>query len=101
MDEEAAVAKAQAMAATVKGLTPDPEASGPAPGPSDESLAAAMAELDMEHYDDSDPEEAGTSSMNRILGSSGNPGGCETLVWSLDWGGHVAFTWATSRHVRF
>ncbi|KFM26408.1 putative WD repeat-containing protein C17D11.16 [Auxenochlorella protothecoides] len=74
MDEEAAVAKAQAMAATVKGLTPDPEASGPAPGPSDESLAAAMAELDMEHYDDSDPEEAGTSSMNRILGSSGNPG---------------------------
>jgi hypothetical protein len=43
-----------------------------------DSLAAAMAELDMDRYDDSDEELGGP----RVLGA-GNPGGRPRLLLSL------------------
>lgn len=67
MDDEAAVAKAKAFAAAVKSTTKPTAA---ARGPGDDSLAAAMAELDMDHYDDEDGDDL---PARRILGS-GNPG---------------------------
>ncbi|KAL4444359.1 hypothetical protein ABPG75_012096 [Micractinium tetrahymenae] len=65
-DEAAAVARARAVAAALKSNKGE---SGAASAGGD-SLAAAMAELDMEHYDS---EEDGGAAA-RILGGSGNPG---------------------------
>lgn len=66
-DEAAAVARARAVAAAMKSSKGE---SG-APSAGGDHLAAAMAELDMEHYDDDSEGEGGA--MARILG--GNPGG--------------------------
>lgn len=65
MDDEAAVAKARAFAAAVKSTG----APSGAP-PSGDALSAAMAELDMDRYDDSDDDDL----MARRLLGSGNPG---------------------------
>lgn len=65
-EEAAAVARARAVAAALKSNQGE---SGAASAGGD-SLAAAMAELDMEHYDSEGDEGAAA----RILGGSGNPG---------------------------
>lgn len=65
-DEETAVARARAVAAAMKSNRGE---SGTASAGGD-GLAAALAELDMEHYDSGD--EGGPS----VLGGSGNPGAC-------------------------
>jgi len=66
-DEAAAVARARAVAAAMKSSKGE---SG-APSAGGDHLAAAMAELDMEHYDD-DSDGEGGGAMARIPG--GNPG---------------------------
>lgn len=65
-DEAAAVARARAAAAALRA-----ESAAAAGGPSagGDALASALAELDMDHYDDSDDE----LTLQRMLGS-GNPG---------------------------
>lgn len=65
-DEAAAVARARAVAAALKSN----QGESGAPSAGGDSLAAAMAELDMEHYDSEDDGGAAA----RILGGSGNPG---------------------------
>lgn len=57
------------MAAALKSSGGGGGGSGAA-APGSDSLAAAMAELDMDHYDDSDDE---SGAVTRILGG-GNPG---------------------------
>ncbi|PRW56745.1 putative WD repeat-containing [Chlorella sorokiniana] len=64
-DEAAAVARARAVAAAMKSSKGE---SG-APSAGGDHLAAAMAELDMDHYDD-DSEGEGGGAMARILGGS-------------------------------
>ena len=67
MDEEAAVAKAKAFAAVVKNSSSSKTTRSGGEG----GLANAMAELDMDHYDDEDDGAGG--GLARILGA-GNPG---------------------------
>ncbi|KAK9820102.1 hypothetical protein WJX72_006156 [[Myrmecia] bisecta] len=67
MDEQEAVAKAKAVAAALKA---ESRSSGAAVQSSAGDLDAAMAELDMDHYDD---ESDGEGRAGRIFGS-GNPG---------------------------
>ncbi|EFN57876.1 hypothetical protein CHLNCDRAFT_141885 [Chlorella variabilis] len=69
-DEAAEVARARAVAASMRRSRPEGGAGGGAGG--GDYLAAAMAELDMEHYDDDSGGE-GAGAVGRILGS-GNPG---------------------------
>ena len=68
MDEAAALAKAKAFASVVKSSGP---ATGRGSGPGGDTLASAMAELDMEHYDDDDADDA--AAVQRSLGA-GHPG---------------------------
>lgn len=83
-DEAAAVARARAVAAAMKSN----QAESGAASAGGDSLAAAMAELDMEHYDSEGDEGAAA----RILGGSGNPGAlrhgwgaafCVLFAWSV------------------
>jgi periodic tryptophan protein 1 len=62
-DEEAAVAHAQAVAATLK------DAAGGGSGVPGDSLARAMAELDMDHYDDDNGDED-IDPLARLMGSN-------------------------------
>jgi len=64
MDDEAAVAKARAFAAAVKNTSKRAAAAG------GDFLAAAMAELDMDNYDNDDDQDL---PARRLLGA-GNPG---------------------------
>ena len=86
LEKPVQVAKARAMAAALKSSSGGGAAGGGGGGgaaPGSDALAAAMAELDMEHYDDSDGEGG---ALDLILGT-GNPGGwvleCSTGVGSL------------------
>lgn len=82
MDEAAAVAKAKAMAASLRATGGSSAAAADHSGnPGDEALAAAMAELDMERYDDDDEGDSGAEGTTaaRLMGSSGNPGA--RCVW--------------------
>ena len=70
-DEVGAVARARAVAAAMKSN----QAESGAASAGGDRLVAAMAELDMDHYDDSG-DEGGP--VGRLLGS-GNPGGCSWM----------------------
>lgn len=84
-DEAAAVARARAVAAAMKSSKGE---SG-APSAGGDHLARAMAELDMDHYDD-DSDGEGGGAMARILG--GNPGG-----WCGVGASRFASSWCISR----
>jgi periodic tryptophan protein 1 len=64
---QADIAKAKAFAASLGSSKPANTSSG------SENLAAAMAELDMDNYDNSCDEEENDAMLHRILGA-GNPG---------------------------
>ncbi|KAI3427937.1 hypothetical protein D9Q98_006327 [Chlorella vulgaris] len=66
--EAAEVAQARAVAAAMKSS----QAASSAVSPGGDHLAAAMAELDMDRYDEESDGEGGA--IGRILGSSNNPG---------------------------
>lgn len=82
MDEAAEVAKAKAMAASLRATGGAAAASDHSGHPGDDALAAAMAELDMERYDDDEEGDSGAEGTTaaRLMGSSGNPGA------SCSWG---------------
>jgi hypothetical protein len=67
--DAAEVARARAVAAAMRSTSGAADPAAAAAG--GDALAAAMAELDMEHYDDESDGEGGT--VARMLGS-GNPG---------------------------
>ena len=77
LDEAVAVARAKAVAASLRSGRGEGSGGG---GGGGDTLADAMAELDMDHYDDSDAE-GGTGP--RILGR-GNPGEGMRVLFCLE-----------------